>query len=197
MKTSRNFLLVSAVVMAIVMSSCRIITCEGPDCDDFANVERTDIAVTGDLEIESFVINDDRSGVTDLVDYTFYGFDAEQFDFIVQLNGNYQLTISMYDAQRLNPWLQVDLPYNIYPGQDLEDKLYYTNILLHDDQGNCLYSTNSDDNIPPGIFIDVFKIIQSQDGFAQCRIRDMVLYRTDNPDRTISINGTFIGKVDV
>jgi hypothetical protein len=176
--------------MLLAMASCSTVE----DANQLADrQERTDIIITGDLQMENFFQNAEGDASEDLVAFNYYGNPSPNFDYKIQLEQGNTLIIQVYDAQHLNPWEQVNLPYNIYPGQDLDDKLFYTNIVFSDATGTCTYSTNFNNNIPPGIFLDVFKVIQNDGQQIQCRIRDMILYKTNDPSRTITINGTFVG----
>jgi hypothetical protein len=194
METSRKLALYLSALL-LLASSCSSISDPLPAATE-GPAERTDISIMGDMQLEDFRKSDEIPAGTDLVAYHYYGTDSRYFDFIIELGSGHTMTIEVYDAQRLNPWQQVNLPYNIYPGQALEDKLYYTNILFSDEYGQCTYSTNFDNNIPPGIFLDVFRIIRNDGEQIQCRVRDMILYKTNDPGRTITINGTFVGVID-
>jgi hypothetical protein len=197
METSRKTTttLTLAIILLMILSSCK--SEEDPLRLADKGLERTDITITGDLNLDDFRQIEESDPTTDLISYNFYGMNSKKFDFVVNLADGHSLTIQVYDAQRLNPWQQVGLPYNIYPGQDLEDKLYYTNVKFGNLAGETLYSTNFDSSIPHGTFIDVFKIISRDGDQIQCRIRDMILYKSGNTNRTIEINGTFMGVINL
>ena len=191
METSSK--LTALIILLVAFSSC----ISDPFPEEAQSImERTDIVVSGDIQQENFAIANQGDGANDLVSFNYYGNPSEKIDFIVNLDNGNSLFIEVYDAQNLNPWEQIDLAYNIYPGQDLDDKLYYTNIIYANADGSCAYSTNFNDNIPPGIFIDVFKVIKNDGNQIQCRIRDMILYKTEDVGKTIHLNGTFIGAMN-
>jgi hypothetical protein len=131
----------------------------------------------------------------DLITYNFYGNPSEHFDFIMNLENGNKLVIKVYDAERMNPWEQVNQPYNIYPQSELEDKLSYTNVELRTSANEPIYATNLNNTAPQGTYLDVFKVVDFDGATIQCRLRDMTLYSGSNPDKTITINGTFVGAV--
>jgi len=193
METSRKSPLTqgSLILLCFIfaISSC---STTSEDALVLIDTERTDLVISGDLELEDFN-SASANSQNDLVSFNYYGNPSANFDFVVHLENGYTLTIMMHDASRMNPWQQVGQPYNIYPGQDLDDKLYYTNITLKNGDGITKYSTNEDDNIPSGYLLDVFKVIKNDGNQIQCRVRDMILYCQNNPQKTIHINGTFVG----
>lgn len=158
--------------------------------------ERTDISITGDMDLDVFRQSIAGENSVDLIAYNFYGMNADRIDFIIDLDGDHALIIELVDAQHGHPWMQVDLPYHIYPGQDLEDKLYYTRIKFRDSEGQISYSTNGDANIPQSAILDAFRIIRYDGGQIHCRMRDMQLHKTSFPEKVIQVNGTFVGVID-
>lgn len=191
MKTSHYTAGLPVLVLILALVSCQ----QAEEILPGEFLERTDISLSGDLAMESFQQQGNET-TGDLIRLGYYGEPSEQFDFHIALSDGYSLTIVLYDAQRLNPWQQVGIPYNIYPGEDLEDKLAYADIMLYNKEGICTHSTNKDPISPPGALLDVFRITANTGESIQARIRDMVLYRHGDPGRTVRINGTFAGSVD-
>jgi hypothetical protein len=147
------------------------------------------------MEISNFNQSIEADNSTDLVTYNYYGSPSENFDFVINLENGYELTIKIFDAANRNPWLQVGQPYNIYPGEDLEDKLQYANVELRMGDDQPAYATNLGNSIPRGIHLDVFKVIKNNGTEIQCRIRDMKLYKNIDPTQSITVNGTFVGAI--
>ncbi len=183
--------LTSLIFLCLIFAFCSCST-TSEDALTLVDTERIDMIISGDIELEDFNAASANSQ-NDLVSFNYYGNPSENFDFVVHLDNGYTLTIMMHDASRMNPWQQVGQPYNIYPGQDLDDKLYYTNITLKNGEGITKYSTNECDDIPPGYLLDVFKVIKNDGNQIQCRVRDMTLYCQNDPHKPIHINGTFVG----
>ncbi|MCP4122701.1 MAG: hypothetical protein GY751_13185 [Bacteroidetes bacterium] len=192
--TKITFLLLT--VLALSFASCS--TVEVPPsaaCPSCKVMERTDLSFTGDMDLQNFDQSIESDKLHDLIKYNFYGSPSDHFDFVINLKNGYELTIKVYDANNNNPWEQVGQPYNIYPGQDLEDKLQYVNVELRMGDDHPAYATNLGNSVPQGIHLDVFKVIRNNGTEIQCRIRDMKLYKNIDPAQTVTINGTFIGAI--
>jgi len=195
-KSNTNITFLLLTVLALSFASCSTVEVpESAACPSCNVMERTDLAITGEMEIQNFDQSVESDPTLDLIRYNYYGSPSESFDFVINLDNGYELTIKVYDATNHNPWEQVGQPYNIYPGEDLEDKLQYVNVELRMGDDLPAYATNLGSSVPQGIHLDVFKVIRNSGTEIQCRIRDMKLYKNIDPAQTITINGTFIGAV--
>ena len=177
----------------LIISSCN--TNEG--CDDLGTcpqtdlTERTDIIIRGDLSISDNQIYQVVEGEEGPVGYNFYGNPSSDFDFIIDLSDGYKLIIRMYDAESLSPWDDVDIPYNIYPHQELSDRLKYVTADLQLGNDAFAYSSSFGEAYPRNITLDVFKITSYDGQSIKSRIRDLVLYKNTDGSQLITINGTF------
>lgn len=189
--TIRGFIL--SLLFAGMAASCNT---DGP-VDPMKQIEeRTDIVITGDLSLSEFNISHGNDKDNDLVRFNYYGETAPQIDFVIQLPSGYTLALQVIDAENGHPWMQVDHPYTVYPQEVLEDKLRYVIAEVRTGDDQPAYATNLDENIPSGISIDAFRITDNDGIRIQARIRDLKLFKNVDPDKTIVINGTFIGALD-
>ena len=165
------------------------------ECRECFIEERIDIAVTGNVEEYYFESSLESDNSVDLVSYNYYGEQANKIDFKVNIGSGNVLIISIYDEENTRPWEQVGKPWNMYPSQDLDDRLSYVTIEFLNTEGGVAYSSNGENIDLPGIILGVF-FITAYDGVEiQCRIRDMNLLNTSYPDQNIVVNGTFVGAV--
>ncbi|MCP4123858.1 MAG: hypothetical protein GY751_19085 [Bacteroidetes bacterium] len=164
-------------------------------CPETSLIERIDIVIDGALSIADHQV-EEVTGVKDgPVDYNFYGNPSVMFDFIIELSSGHTLEIKMHDGETLNPWKNVDVPYNIYPSQDFEDKLQYITADLRTGSDVAAYSSNLGSEFPFGIKLDVFRIISNNGSTIQCRIRDLELFKNTDGSQRININGTFVASI--
>ena len=192
MFTSRNLALALSTLCFYTLISCS----SNEDAIQLTPIERTDISIQGDMQLESFQQNTNGEAGTDLVSFVYYGIPSDRFDYIVQISSDLKLIIKIYDGINQNPWVQVGQPYNIYPGQDLEDKLQYAKVEIRTSSNEPRYTSNDGNVLPQGALLDVFQVVQNDGAYIQCRIRDMELFHQVHPERSITINGTFIGALD-
>ena len=180
--------------IAASVASCNTVD-DGLDCPSCKTLERTDIAISGDMNMSNFTQSMESDDTRDLITYKYYGNPSQHIEFVIELNDGYELRLKVYDAINNNPWEQVGQPYNIYPGEDLEDKLQYVNAELRYLDDTPGFATNMGNSIPPGIFLNKFKIIENDGVQIKCKINDMILYKNVDPSKTIHVNGTFVGAI--
>lgn len=160
-------------------------------------LERTDIEFTGDMELQEFQISEAGDQAIDLIRFGYYGNPSDRIDYIIELSNGYDLVVRITDKSNLNPWEQVGQSYNIYPLSNHEDKLMYAEVELRTTANEPLYASNTSDTDPQGIFMDVFRVVKNDGNSIQCRIRDLTLYKFNNSERRVTINGTFVGALDL
>jgi hypothetical protein len=181
-----------AVLALFVITSCSTDPLPSPALNV---TERIDMIAEGDLQLEEFRQNDELDASDDLITFNYFGNPAENIDFVLHLSNGYRLVLTVYDAERMNPWEQVGQPYNIYPVADEEDKLSFVRAELLTSANEPLFTSNQGPGVPPGIALDVFKIMKFDGNLIQARMRDMTLYNAGNAEKSIRINGTFVGAI--
>ena len=170
-------------------------------CADLGNcpnltLERTDIQITGDLEIWDNQIIEDGQSVPGPVNFNFYGDPSDKFDFQIDLEQGYSLIIRMVNKIIPNPWEQVDVSYTAYPGQDLSLNLRYVTAELRFGNDAPAYSTNLSGNINPGVSQNAFWITSYDGNQIRARIKELTLIHNIQNSREIEINGTFVAVAD-
>jgi hypothetical protein len=168
----------------------------GPaDCLECGVLERTDITISGNFEQHFFETSLESDASNDLITYNYYGDAAHKIDFKIKLGDQNDLIVSIYDEESPRPWEQVNKPFHMYPTQVLDDKLSYVTFEFLNPEGGVAYASNDDNINLPGITLGVFFVTQFDGVEIQCRIRDLNLLNTSNPDESILVNGTFVGAV--
>ena len=199
METSNK--LYSPLTLALFILLSILTSCSNDESDPLINcpecvvIERTDIEISGEMAIHDFEQSIQEDAALDLVTYNYHGDPSVDFDYLVALSNGYELIIRVHDAANTNPWEQVNQPYNIYPQSELENKLMYTTIELRTSANEPLYSSNLNGTSPPATYLDVFRVVKFDGLTLQARIRDVVLYKYNNANKEVIINGTFIGAV--
>ena len=59
------------------------------------------------------------------------------------------------------------------------------------------YVSNLGANLPPGINVDALKVSMMDDILINGQLRDVVLYKNTDPDKSITVSGTFIAVLDI
>ncbi|MCP4122702.1 MAG: hypothetical protein GY751_13190 [Bacteroidetes bacterium] len=193
-KTSPLFLGIAVVLL--ILASCNE---DGPaekaSCAVCNISEQTNIQISGDLTIVDFTESLQNDASNDLISYDFYGDPSTNFNFIIQLQSGWKLTIELFDDNSGNPWIQVGQGFNAYPGKDLKVYDRYTRISLTKGSESLGYSTNPGSGIAPTTLFGVFKVTMLTENEIQGRLRDLVLYKVGSPAATLNIDGTFVGAV--
>lgn len=192
--TIKPIALATACILAL--ASCS--TSESPEavaCPACQVTERIDLHLEGDLNQAINLELPEDAPDKDLVRLYAQGNPATGFDMVLDLGDDWKMTIRVQDSENLNPWLQVNMPYHIYPTADLEDKRRYVSAEIRRGDDNAAYSTHLGHTLPQGFSLDAFRITDN-DGLAiRARIRDLVLYKNTDAQSTVTVNGTLTGAV--
>jgi len=189
-------LLLGITAVLLILASCND---DGPveqvSCAVCNVSEQTNIQISGDLTIVDFTESLQNDASNDLISYDFYGDPSTNFNFIIQLQSGWKLTIELFDDNGGNPWTQVGQGFNAYPGKDLNEFDRYAQISLTKGSESLGYSTNPGSGIAPATHFGVFKVTMLTENEIQGRLRDLMLYKVGSPSATLNINGTFVGAV--
>lgn len=187
-----------ALFLFLAMTSCQTeesCTATGT-CPEF-QVERTDLRLSGEVDVWENQIQEEAEGIKGPVDLVYYGNPSDRFDFIIHLECGYTLSIRMMNRAQMNPWQHVGMGYSAYPGQDLNEKVrYVTAELRFGNEDIPLYSTNQAGIFTAGTIQGAFRITSCDEHQIKGRIRELVLYNAIHQNQRIQIDGTFIARVD-
>ncbi len=198
MKTSKNFANITALLFLMILffASCCTDSVEA-EADANEVLERIDIQVDGDLNLDVYKSSLEKDNVIDLIRYNYFGQASNGFEIKLALDLGYTLRIRMYHHQLSNIANQVNIPYDLHVTQELDDKLQY---VIMDVQ-------NSDNAEAPdytsmvignqGVFVNAFSIVDYNYMTKEvlCRINHVVLHNQFDYDRTINMVGTFRGAI--
>jgi hypothetical protein len=159
-------------------------------CPNF-NSERTDIQITGQLDIWDNQIIENGLIEPGPIELIYHGDPSDRFDFTIALESGYSLDIHMVNKSTPNPWEQVDVSYTAYPGHDLSTKLRYVSAELRYGNDAPIYSTNLSGTTNPEVIRGAFYITSNAGGQIRARIRELKLYHNIDSQKKIEINGTF------
>jgi hypothetical protein len=154
--------------------------------------ERTDILVSGTLDIWDNQVVD--NGVIDEgpISFNYYGMSSDRFDFVIDLASGYTLVIGLVSTTTPDPQTQAGLPFNAYPGHDLSERGRFVKAELRRGNDAPVYSTNASGNIMPEVILSAFEIIYNDGDQIRARIREMKMYHNIENSKEIKINGTFV-----
>jgi hypothetical protein len=158
-------------------------------------VERTDIQISGHLEIWDNQIIHEVNEQKGPIDLKYYGDPSSQLDFIINLESGYRLIITLFNNTVPNPWTHTGMTYTAYPGQELENKVRYVSADLRDGEDASGFSTNGSGIFNAQTLSSAFWIISSDENQIKARINGLVLYHSTDTSLRTEVNGTFIARV--
>lgn len=181
-----------AAVCVFALASCS--TTETPEvvaCPACQVIEKIDLQLEGDLSRTINLEFPEVAGQSDLVRFE----SQTGFNIIMDLGDGWQMTIRVLDSENPAAWPQVDMPYNVYPPADLEDKIRYVSAELRRGEDNPAYSSHLGQALPRGFALDAFRITDNDGVTVKARIRDLVLFKNTDTENAVTVNGTFAGAV--
>ncbi len=190
-------------VTAIIIASIALLPKCSVEDESFVNtqqvMERIDMKIVG-AETEYFYLSSLQGNTAeDLVDYNFYGQESSKIDFKVNLEQGKTLVVKLFNHEVAQPWEYDGESYGSFAPQDLNSKYKYVTFeLLSGKNGEVAsYVSNIAENFPQGGFLDVFRIEEYNLSKMEmlCRVNNITLYQINNPDNTITIDGTFRGSL--
>ena len=183
------------LLLSLIAFSISTIQCT-TDTVEVVIMERTDLIIEGDLNMQAFIQNPQDEGF-DLIELSAYGVPASRLDILMDLGSGYTLILRVYNDMAQSIEKLVNHSYSIYPPEDIEDKLQYLTAELHYGSEAYSYVSNLGANLPPGINVDALKVSMSDDILINGQLRDVVLYKNTDPDKSITVSGTFIVVLDI
>lgn len=117
--------------------------------------------------------------------------------YVIRLSDQKTLKIDLVNKIVHQPWQVENSYYGIYPTEELNNKTKYITAQLVDNSNSetTTFSSNPLEGSPRGATIDAFRIekYDEQKSETLCRINDLQLVMVGNPNKTITINGTYRG----
>lgn len=166
-----------------------------PDLTDdintpYALIERVDMAIDGALN-EAIHI-ESGSGLISAERSHFPFYNENEYLVRIQLNATASLEFSVFDYYQDNP-LSIETRFSAYPAADMEDKPAYVIVNYVTGESNVAFSTTLEE-LPPQIQPNIFEIREVFENGFNVRIRDLVLFASENGgyNGSITINGTFV-----
>ncbi|MEZ5008530.1 MAG: hypothetical protein R2753_10325 [Chitinophagales bacterium] len=196
MKNLKNLTLTIITGLTLLASSCT--TNEvNPIINDASKVmERLDLKIVSHRTEHIYKESMQNDGWIDLVDYSFYNDEEGKIDFVINIDDSKTITVRVTNRLNPNPYEVLDT-YGTFAPQDQDDKYKYVTVEFMDNTNaeNTVYISNLSENLPQGGFLDVFRIekYSVRDMQILCRLNNIVLYQLNNPEKTITIDGTFRG----
>lgn len=190
--------LYAAVFLLALIS---ITSCKEEDCTDNGTcpqqsvTEKVDYNISGEFNYSDDLESLESDKSLDLVTYKTYDEEVGIITFNLNLANGHMLKLHIFSATSLTPWEQVDVPYNIYPTQDLEDKTEFLIAEYYVGTEIPAYVSNLGVNYPPGAILEAFKITYFDGLEIHCRMQELQLFKILDLTKTIEINGTFVGAV--
>lgn len=181
------------LALAVVVFSVSL--CTTPDAVEPEFMERTDIQVSGSLDLQAFA-QSPPDAAAELVRLVSFGDPANRLDVEIRLSDIHVLILHVFDAGSPGTEVLANRAYNVYPPEEMEDKTFYVTAEIRQKGGETsTYLTQMGSNLPPGAVLNAVEFSLSGSTL-QGRIRDLPLYLNTNTSNTVTVNGTFTAAWD-
>lgn len=181
------------VALSVVVFSVSL--CTTPDAVEPEFMERTDIQVSGGLELQAFN-QSPPDAVNELIRLAPFGDPANRLDVEIRLSDTYVLILHAFDANSPGTDVLANRAYNLYPPEEMEDKTFYVTAEIRQKGGETsAYLAPLGSNLPAGAMLNALELTLAGD-VLQGRIRDLPLYLNTNASNAVTVNGTFTAAWD-
>ena len=160
-------------------------------------LERVDMQIEGDINMDIFQTSLESENQVDLVQYDYLGGFTNSINFEIELEHGYLLKINLVNDHAIDLYRHVGLPYNLYAAQELDDKDMYVIMSVAKSNGFETPDFTSLVVGNHGVSINAFTIVDCNYFTKEmlCRIENVILRNPFNLDNSITLNGTFRGAV--
>jgi len=177
-------------VLAVVLFSVSLCTTSDP-VEAFI-MERTDLVFEGDVNMQAFLQSPQSEDGNDLIQLAKYGVPANRLDIAMDLGSGYTFHLMVINETASGLDDIINEAYNIYQVEEMEDKQQYLLAELRYGSESATYVANLGDHMPPLTNINALKIDCSDAVQVYGRLKDVVLYKNTDPEKSIVLNGTFV-----
>ncbi|MCP4122698.1 MAG: hypothetical protein GY751_13170 [Bacteroidetes bacterium] len=177
------------LVLAVILLSVSLCTTSNPV--ETSIMERIDLVFEGDVNMQAFLQSPQGDNGNDLIQLAEYGVPANRLDIAMDLGSGYTFHLMLINETASGLDELINDAYNIYQAEEMEDKQQYLLAELRYGSESAKYVANLGAHMPPLTNINALEIDCNDAVQLHGRLKDVVLYKNTEPDKSIILNGTF------